>query len=92
MTIQQVRDNFVLNLAENAYLNMCTTEEMLLAISALEKQILKKPFNKSNNQENWKIMCCPTCERVFWNSGNWLHYKPTFCEKCGQALDWSDTK
>ena len=32
MTYKQVRDNFVQNLAENAYLTMSTAEEMELAI------------------------------------------------------------
>lgn len=42
MTIENVRNNFVQDLAENAYLNMCTVEEMNIAIKALEKQIPKK--------------------------------------------------
>jgi hypothetical protein len=39
MTVQQIRDNFAQSLAENAYLNMCTAEEMKIVIEALEKQI-----------------------------------------------------
>lgn len=65
-------------------------EALDMAIEALRKQIPEKPFDKSNNQEDWHIMCCPTCKRVFWNSGNWLHYEPIRCDKCGQQMDWSE--
>lgn len=60
-----------------------------MAIEALEKQVPKKPFDKSNNPEDWHVMCCPTCKRIFWNSGDWMHYEPIVCEKCGQYIDWS---
>ncbi len=87
MTPQSVRDNFVQNLAENAYLNMCTTEEMNVVISALEKQIPKKPIF----DEDKELYACPICKELY-------AYAPDdfcdFCESCGQAidnsLDWSD--
>ena len=90
MTIQQARDNFALNLAENAYLNMCTTEEMKIAISALEKQIPKKPID---NRYPWAI--CPNCGGSvnLKNIQEHIHNEEaSHCEHCGQALDWSDTK
>ena len=62
------------------------------AFLALEKSIYKKPIDKSLNKKDWHIMCCPTCKRVFWNSGEFVHYQPHYCENCGQALDWSDTE
>ena len=65
-------------------------EWLEMAKEALEKQIPKKPFDKSNNPEDWHIMCCPICKRVFWNSGDWVHYEPIICEKCGQHIDWSE--
>ena len=59
MTYKQVRDNFVQDLAENAYLTMRTAEEMELAISALEKQIPKKPIS-----DGWGsyLKLCPNCK------------------------------
>lgn len=77
MTYKQVRDNFVQDLAENAYLTMSTAEEMELAISALEKQIPKKPI--INNR---KIQC------VNGHNQPVQHYK--YCPMCGQLMDWSD--
>lgn len=77
MTYKQVRDNFVQDLAENAYLTMSTAEEMELAISALEKQIPKKPIINKR-----KIQC------VNGHNQPVQHYK--YCPMCGQLMDWSD--
>lgn len=44
MTYEEVRNNFIQDLAENAYLNMCSTEEMKIVIEALDKQIPKKLY------------------------------------------------
>lgn len=66
MTIKQVRDNFIQNLAENAYINMCTTEEMQTVISALEKQIPKKPNypNKLQMTDKEIIKALECCNRT----------------------------
>lgn len=48
-------------------------------ISALEKQIPKKPINRKGTT----YFHCPVCE------GNRLN---NYCADCGQALDWSDTE
>lgn len=61
-----------------------------VAIQALEKQIAKKPIDKSNNPHDWHVMACPCCEHTFWNSGQFVHYQPKFCNYCGQKLDWSE--
>lgn len=90
MTVQQVRNNFVQDLAENAYLNMCTTEEMQIAISALEKQIPKKPYKRKEHKQN--DYYCSVCKRYLGDDME-LKYaclQPSYCPHCGQALDWSD--
>lgn len=51
-----------------------------LAISALEKQIPKKPNYKSE----CLMQFCPNCDYPLL-----LSFK--FCNHCGQALDWRDT-
>lgn len=57
---------------------------------ALRRSVPERPKDKSLNPEEWHVMCCPTCGRTFWNSGNFVHYEPRYCENCGQAIDWSD--
>lgn len=58
-----------------------------LAISALEKQIPKKPINiRGAYFGKGKGGDCPNC-RVGVNS---IEYK--YCRTCGQVLDWSDTE
>ena len=55
---------------------------------ALNKQIAKPPYDRGN--PDWHIICCPSCDRVFWNSGGYMKYEPEYCEKCGQKINWSD--
>lgn len=52
-------------------------------ISALEKQIPKKPVN-IRRFSSGPTANCPVC------SGGLIGTK--FCHHCGQALDWSDTE
>lgn len=62
------------------------------AIKALEKQIPRKPIDKtkpddtaSRAYENCNIIVCPTC------SGRLkLKSKGNYCDKCGQKLDWRE--
>ena len=71
-----------------------------LAINALEKQIPKKP-NKTIDS-SWgtqkEVHTCPVCDYYLTE----VHFiapqkiesnkKITYCETCGQAIDWSDTE
>ena len=53
------------------------------AISALEKQIPKKPcipFDSIRQEYE-----CPKCPHTVYKT-------QLYCDKCGQALDWSDTE
>lgn len=87
MTYEQVRNNFVLNLAENAYLNMCTTEEMKLVISAIEKQI---PKIAEHEDGVWSI--CPCCGGSVCNdTEHAVNREVSYCEHCGQAIDWENS-
>lgn len=97
MTIQEVKNNFVQNLAENAYINMCSVEEMNIVIKALEKQIPKKPITETVNRGisvsgEYDIdfnYLCPHCNTVVGDyETDDAFYK--FCPECGQALDWND--
>lgn len=90
MTNKEVKDNFVQNLAENAYINMCSVEEMQITIKALEKQIPKKPYKtKEHKQNNWYCSIC----KCYLGDDMELQYaclQPKFCEHCGQRIDWSE--
>ena len=50
---------------------------------ALEKQMPKKPNYIRMIRESIKVGACPIC-----NAG--CSYVMSYCENCGQALDWSD--
>lgn len=58
-----------------------------MAISALEKQVEKKPYPDDDNS----ILACPYC-----GSGEYL-YNPDenenqYCGQCGQKIDWEVTE
>lgn len=83
MTNKEVKDNFVQNLAENAYINMCSVEEMEIAIKALEKQIPKKPIEA----RRWLYdngLICPVCSCSIYK----LSF--SYCPNCGQKIDWEE--
>lgn len=83
MTYEEVSNNFIQDLAENAYLSMCSMEEMKIVIKALDKQIPKKIIRKSKKASLEDIKC-PNCQREI-DAMNIVNY----CTYCGQALDWS---
>ena len=73
-------------------------EDMELIVQSLEKQIPKKP-NKAIDS-SWGVKkeahTCPVCDYYLTE----VHFiepqkiesnkKITYCETCGQAIDWSD--
>lgn len=77
---------------------MTESEAIEIAIKALKKQIPMKP-NKAIDS-SWGIQkevhVCPRCDYYLSN----VHFigvhkveenkSITFCETCGQAIDWSD--
>lgn len=70
---------------------------VLRAISALEKQIPKKPNpNKKPRKGYYVEWYCPTCEKYIASG---YYYPPlrmasnhNCCVNCGQKLDWSEGK
>lgn len=63
-------------------------DALKIAISSIEKQIPKKPIE---NRYPWCI--CPNCRGSVYVKHIQEHIQSgeqTYCEHCGQALDWSD--
>ncbi len=60
---------------------------LLMAKQALEKQILKKPRYQYYEEDYWHVTTvygtCPVC-------GKRVEKDRAHCQRCGQALDWSD--
>ena len=60
------------------------------AIEALEKQIPKNPKYSGNDEQD--TVYCPSCGFTFGFCDE-VHYfsiNPSYCEECGQKLDWSE--
>lgn len=60
--------------------NVLDLQAIAIAINALKKQIPKKPKNLS---DDGIVRYGCNCENIFYQ-------KQSRCDKCGQALDWSD--
>lgn len=58
-----------------------------MAISALKKQIPKKPIIGTNMMLKNKETFCPCCGWAFPES---LLFLKTRCWNCGQTIDWSE--
>ena len=69
-------------------------KEIEIAISALEKQIPKKPkIVKIESEYDTRDYFCPICNKCFIHFVDGEFYagnKDCYCSNCGQALDWSD--
>lgn len=68
-------------------------EAKKMAVAAMMKQIHKKVIKKECEGEEITKCLCPTCEEVLrsqWDDGFIIGCKKTYCDKCGQRLDWSD--
>lgn len=58
-------------------------EALNMAIEALEKQIPKKPIDKTKSTDDYGY--CPNCKTII---DDYSDFK--FCSTCGQAIDWSE--
>lgn len=61
-----------------------------IAIEAIEKQIPRKPKYSGNDEQD--TVYCPSCGFTFGFCDE-VHYfsiNPSYCEECGQKLDWSE--
>lgn len=80
--INQIRDMAVANGIDDVY--VLKKKDIL---SALEKQIQKKPTihgYREGREINTISYTCPVCNKHT--------SRENFCKYCGQALDWSDTE
>lgn len=65
-----------------------TETALKLAISALEKQIPKKPIPTEEQNIRYVMnYTCPSCGKHFIGTGI-----ANYCYHCGQALDWRETE
>lgn len=103
-TFEQTKEQFILALNSNAYLNMCTCSDMKNAISALEKQIPKKPVIKYHKEDVTPVKYgrlmefhCPNCDRLVaamyetdHKRGGGIHRGLKGCCTCLQAIDFGE--
>lgn len=100
MTYQKALDGFKrlhgdIDKNDHLFVGTINPDFVQMAISALEKQIPKKPTKNGGLEEDIKIgnaifkketsvlPKCPDC-------GGWLRPMQKYCSDCGKAIDWSD--
>lgn len=65
--------------------NIIKTSSIInISIEALEKQVPKKPLNKTS-EFSGDYGYCPCCNKILCDFDNY-----NYCDKCGQKLDWSE--
>ena len=80
--LMQDRKSFICGGDDEIY--KADIEALQTAMQALEKQIPRKPIEKSP----W-VYHCPRCDSRTIEDAIIKKFK--FCPDCGQALDWGDT-
>ena len=94
--IRRIENHIEVHSRKEPHFAIRIIEALKMAISALKKQIPKKPTPHIVDGEKIKIgngyWCkgttiyrCPNCE-------DFISRMYKYCHKCGQALDWSDTE
>ena len=78
MTYEEVKERIEYIIAFNVF-TRADKNALKIAIESLEKQIPNEP------RQYGKISSCPVCGIINLTGG-----KPSYCEHCGQALDWGD--
>lgn len=74
--------------------NLCNVfDEDDEAISTIQK-LLDKATPKKLNMENMHYICCPNChsDEVEFYDHDHNVVKLNYCNRCGQALDWSENE
>ncbi len=90
--IEIIREDFKYSLGNTPLVN----DVLNLAISALEKQIPKKPKKQPYMQEEFDSgteYLCPNCELLVGGYSDDLEDwcgQHDYCEDCGQKIDWEE--
>lgn len=63
-----------------------------MAVSALEKQIPKKPNNITYDDGYVEFWNCPNCHNQHTAFINDEQYKYSYCPLCGQSIDWTEVE
>ena len=76
MELEEVRNHLAMVLTANAYINICKSTDLVIAIDAIDKQIPKEP--------EW-LYGFPYCP-----CGTAIDSMDIYCNKCGQKILWGN--
>lgn len=92
MTYEQTKEQFLIALNSNAYINMCTTDDMSNAIKAINKQIPMQVVLEGDDESDF--VYCPNCiniigsNEIIWEDFFNRNWSPMYCPECGQSMIW----
>lgn len=90
MTYEQTREQFLLIWNSNAYLNICTSDDIKNIITALDYRIPMEHHHtivgECSGGEKIRTSICPNCLACIMTVEEEF---PSFCIWCGQAIDWN---
>lgn len=92
MTYEQTREQFLLAWNSNAYLNICTSDDMRNIITALDRLNPKRVICEGDDESDY--VRCPCCNayvgsnEVVWEDFYYREWRPMHCQECGQAMTW----
>ena len=93
-TYKQTREQFLLALNSNAYMNICTSDDMFNVIVALDKQIPNAVVK--DGDDNMDYIYCPRCDEcigsneMVWEDFYHNSWHPMYCQCCGQTIIWEE--
>lgn len=92
MTYEQTKEQFLLAWNSNAYLNMCTSDDMNNVIKAIDKQIPEQVVCEGDDESDY--VYCPCCLNIIGSNENvWedffnRNWSSMHCQECGQSMVW----
>ena len=81
--------NFMAN-ASRTTCNEYLYEALQDAVDSMEMDIQKKPIENSCTEKTHYKCKCGYIFLTKYSDGYRLGNKPNYCERCGQAIDWSE--
>lgn len=90
--LEEIRNHFAMVLASNAYINICESSDLGVAIEAMDKRIPEEPELEADGYDDYGNLFyeygyCPDCRHEFEID---CFETPDYCPDCGKHLKWPD--
>ena len=89
--ILQMQEGGVWGIKEEPYctIEVDTKEDYEGLQKALEKQTPRKPLEQSTDEKTYYKCICESIQKTAYKDGYQMGAERAYCDRCGQAIDWS---